>query len=38
LADSRDEEIAEAAEEAIAVAQARSGQPDDEEDAGEWIN
>ena len=38
LADSHDEEIAEAAVEAIAVAQARSGEADDEEDEGEWIN
>ena len=34
-ANSRDEEIAEAAEEAMAMAEAI---PDDEEDAGEWIN
>jgi hypothetical protein len=38
LADSRDKEIAEAAEEAIAMAQARSGEAGDEEDDGEWIN
>ena len=39
LADSRDEEIAEAAEEAIAMAQAMSGEEDDEEeDDEEWVN
>jgi HEAT repeat protein len=40
LADSRDEEIAEAASEAISMAQAMLGEEDDEEevDDGEWIN
>jgi HEAT repeat protein len=39
LADSRDEEIAEAAEEAIAMAQARLGEADeDDEEEEEWIN
>jgi HEAT repeat protein len=40
LADSRDEEIAEAANEAISMAQAMLGAEDDEEemDEGEWIN
>ncbi len=45
LTDSRDEEIADAANEAISMAQARSGEADDEdggdedeEDDGKWIN
>jgi hypothetical protein len=38
LTDSRDEDIADAADEAIAMAQAMSSGPDDEEDDGEWIN
>ena len=38
LAASRDEEIAEAASEAISMAQAMSGEADYEEDEGEWIN
>jgi len=38
LTDSGDEEIAEAAREAIAMAQAMSGEVDDEEDDREWIN
>jgi hypothetical protein len=40
LADSRDEEIAEAAAAAITMAQAMSGGEDDEEvdDDGNWIN
>ena len=42
LADSRDEEISEAATEAIATAQAMSGEEDDEDeeeaDAGKWVN
>jgi HEAT repeat protein len=40
LADSRDEEIAEAASEAISMARAMLGEEDDEEegDDGEWIN
>jgi hypothetical protein len=40
LADSRDEEIAEAANAAISMARAMLGEEDDEEemDDGEWIN
>ena len=40
LSDSRDEEIAEAASEAISMAQAMLGEEDDDEegDDGEWIN
>jgi hypothetical protein len=42
LADSRDEEISEAATEAIATAQAMSGEEDDDDeeeaDEGEWVN
>jgi hypothetical protein len=38
LADSDDEEIAEAAEEAIATAEFTSDGEDDEEGASEWIN
>jgi hypothetical protein len=39
LADSRDEEIAEAASDAISMAQAMSGEEDEEENEnGDWIN
>jgi HEAT repeat protein len=38
LAASRDEEIAEAAEETIAMAQAMSGEAEDEGEDGEWVN
>ena len=38
LADSGDEEIAEAADEAIALAEAVSVEGDDEEVGSEWIN
>jgi hypothetical protein len=38
LAASDDEEIAEAADEAIAIAEGASGAPDYDEDATEWIN
>jgi hypothetical protein len=38
LADSDDEEIAEAADEAIAMAEATSDETDDDEDEDEWIN
>jgi hypothetical protein len=40
LATSDDEEIAEAADEAIAMAEAASDldEEEDEEDAGEWVN
>jgi hypothetical protein len=38
LADSDDEEIAEAADEAMAMAGLGSGEDDDEEDEDEWIN
>ena len=38
LADSDDEEIAEAAEEAIGMAETKSDDEDDEDVGGEWIN
>jgi len=38
LADSDDEEIAEAADEAIGMAESTPGEEDDEEVEGEWIN
>jgi L-aminopeptidase/D-esterase-like protein len=38
LADSDDEEIAEAADEAMGMAAAESAEEDDEEAGGEWIN
>jgi hypothetical protein len=38
LADSDDEEIAEAADEAIALSEPMSDEDDDENDASEWIN
>ena len=38
LTESEDEEIAEAAEEAIGMATALSGEEDDEEDEDEWVN
>lgn len=38
LIDSRDNEIADAADEAISMAQAISGEEDDEENDKEWIN
>jgi hypothetical protein len=38
LADSDDEEIAEAADEAIGMAEATGEESDDEEDAGGWVN
>jgi hypothetical protein len=38
LAASDDQEIAEAADEAIAMAEPTSDEADDEEDASEWIN
>jgi hypothetical protein len=38
LADSDDEEIAEAADEAITIAEASSGEIDDDEDTNDWIN
>jgi hypothetical protein len=38
LAASEDEEIAEAADEAIAMSEPRSDEEDDEDDASEWIN
>ena len=38
LAASDDEEIAEAADEAIAMSEPRSDEEDDEDDASGWIN
>jgi hypothetical protein len=38
LADSDDEEIAEAAEEAIGMAEIDSDEEDDEDVGGEWLN
>jgi hypothetical protein len=38
LTDSDDEEIAEAADEAIAIAEGSSGEIDDDEDTEDWIN
>jgi len=38
LAASDDEEIAEAADEAIAMSEPMSDEEDDEDDASEWIN
>ena len=38
LADSDDEEIAGAAEEAITIAEGSSGENDDDEDTNDWIN
>jgi hypothetical protein len=38
LADSDDEEIAEAADEAITIAEGSSGEIDDDEDTNDWIN
>jgi hypothetical protein len=38
LADSDDEEIAEAADEAIGMAETASDEEDDEEVGSEWIN
>jgi hypothetical protein len=38
LAASDDEEIAEAADEAIAMSEPASDEADDEDDASEWIN
>jgi hypothetical protein len=38
LADSDDEEIAEAADEAIAIAEGSSGDIEDDEDTDDWIN
>jgi hypothetical protein len=38
LTDSDDEEIAEAADEAIAIAEGSSGEIDDDEDTEDWFN